>query len=68
MRNLYQDMLIGLFFITGVWCFISGQFVLSTVLFALAATYANTSRRTSWIFCLSSFVYSSQAVTPRAAA
>jgi hypothetical protein len=41
MSNFNKDILIGLMFITGIWTFISGQFIISTVLFGIAATYSN---------------------------
>jgi hypothetical protein len=41
MNDLNKDILIGLVFIIGIWSFISGQFVISTVLFASAAIYSN---------------------------
>jgi len=41
MTDLKKDVLIGLMFIAGIWCFISGQFIFSTVLFATAAIYSN---------------------------
>ncbi|ESS73002.1 hypothetical protein MGMO_39c00010 [Methyloglobulus morosus KoM1] len=44
MRTLYQDILIGIFFISGTWSFISGQFIFSSVLFAGAAIYTNMVR------------------------
>lgn len=47
MSNLYKDVLIGLLFITGIWGFVSGEFIVSTVLFAVAAIYTNMVRRPS---------------------
>ncbi|MEI6706178.1 MAG: hypothetical protein WCK96_03465 [Methylococcales bacterium] len=41
MNDLNKDIFIGLMFIIGIWSFISGQFVISTVLFASAAIYSN---------------------------
>jgi hypothetical protein len=41
MNNFKKDIIIGLMFITGIWSFISGQFIISTVLFAAAAIYSN---------------------------
>jgi membrane protein implicated in regulation of membrane protease activity len=41
MSNFNKDIFIGLMFITGIWSFISGQFIISTVLFAAAAIYSN---------------------------
>ena len=40
MKDFNRDILIGLMFIIGIWSFISGQFVISTVLFASAAIYS----------------------------
>ena len=47
MSNLHKDILIGLLFITGIWGFVSGEFIVSTVLFASAAIYSNMVKRTS---------------------
>ncbi|MDD5580237.1 MAG: hypothetical protein PHY16_13270 [Methylobacter sp.] len=41
MNLLNKGILIGLMVIAGIWNFISGQFVLSTLLFACAAIYCN---------------------------
>ncbi len=41
-----KNILIGLLFITGIWVFISGQFIISTLLFAGAAVYSNMVKRT----------------------
>jgi hypothetical protein len=41
MSNLTKDVFIGLFIITGVWSFISGQFIISTLVFASAALLSN---------------------------
>ena len=41
MNNFNKDIIIGLIFIAGIWSFISGQFIISTVLFASAAIYSN---------------------------
>ena len=46
MSTLHKDILIGLLFITGIWGFISGEFIVSTMLFASAAVYSNVVRRT----------------------
>ena len=45
MSILNKDILIGLFFITGIVGFISGEFIVSTVLFAGAAIFSNILRR-----------------------
>jgi hypothetical protein len=47
MNASLKDIMMGLFFITGVWGFISGEFVVSTILFAVAAIYGNTQRNVS---------------------
>ncbi len=47
MSSKYKDILIGILFITGIWSFISGQFIFSTLFFAVAATYTNIAKRTS---------------------
>ncbi|MGJ0492222.1 hypothetical protein [Methylobacter sp.] len=41
MNNFQKDILIGLIFITGILGFISGKFIISTVLFASAAVASN---------------------------
>jgi len=45
MSSLHKDILIGLMFIAAMWSFISGEFVVSTLLFASAAIYSNTVSR-----------------------
>lgn len=47
MSSLNKDILIGLLFLTGIWSFISGQFIFSTILFAGAAIYSNMVMRTT---------------------
>jgi hypothetical protein len=47
MNTLHKDILIGLLFVAGLWSFISGQFIFSTVLFAGAAIFSNVVMRTS---------------------
>jgi hypothetical protein len=39
---LYRDILIGLMFIFGITGFISGQFIISSILFAIAAILSNS--------------------------
>jgi hypothetical protein len=41
MNNLNKHIIVGLLFVAGIWSFISGQFIISTVLFAGAAIYSN---------------------------
>lgn len=41
MRDLKRDLLIGLMFLTGIFGFISGEFIFSTIAFATAAVYTN---------------------------
>ncbi|WP_459992117.1 hypothetical protein [Methylosoma difficile] len=45
MNDLKHDLVIGLLFIGGIWSFISGQFIFSTILFAGAAVYSNIAKR-----------------------
>jgi hypothetical protein len=45
MNTLNKDILIGLLFITGIWSFVSAQFIISTVLFASAAVFSNMAMR-----------------------
>ncbi len=47
MSILSKDVLIGLLCITAILGFISGEFIVSTVLFASAAIYSNLVRHTS---------------------
>lgn len=46
MSNFNKDIFIGVMFITGIWSFISGQFIISTVIFGAAAIYSNIVIRT----------------------
>ena len=41
MNNLYKDILIGVMFIIGLIGFISGEFIVSSTLFASAAIASN---------------------------
>ncbi len=41
MNSPNKHMIVGLLFVAGIWSFISGQFIISTVLFASAAIYSN---------------------------
>ena len=45
MNNLKKDIVTGLMFIIGIWSFISGEFIFSTVLFGSAAVYSNITLR-----------------------
>ncbi|MFZ2313896.1 MAG: hypothetical protein WAV82_14895 [Methylobacter sp.] len=45
MNDFNKDIFIGLMFVAGTWSFISGQFIVSTVLFAGAAIYSNIALR-----------------------
>jgi len=52
---LYRDILIGLMFIFGITGFISGQFIISSILFAIAAILSNShlhieNKNNSWLF------------------
>ncbi len=40
-KNLYRDIVTGLFFIAGILSFMSGEFVLSTMLFGAASISSN---------------------------
>jgi hypothetical protein len=42
MITFYRDILISVTFVVGIIGFISGQFIISTVLFAIAAVLSNT--------------------------
>jgi hypothetical protein len=39
--NLYRDIATGLFFTTGVFGFMSGEFIISTMLFGAATVFSN---------------------------
>lgn len=41
MNDFNKDVFMGLIFMTGVYSFISGEFILSNVLFASAAVYSS---------------------------
>lgn len=41
MNNLYKDILTGLVFITGLFGFVSGEFIISSTLFAAATIASN---------------------------
>lgn len=41
MNDFKTDIVLGLIFIIGIFGFISGEFIISTVLFASAAIYSN---------------------------
>ncbi|MGY6274469.1 hypothetical protein [Methylomonas sp. MgM2] len=41
MNDLSKDVLIGSLYMLGIWSFVSGLFVISTVLFASAAMFGN---------------------------
>lgn len=41
MNDFYKDILIGMVFITGLLGFISGEFIISSTLFATAAIASN---------------------------
>ena len=40
-NNLYRDIFIGLFLFAGLFSFMSGQFVISTLLFGFASLTSN---------------------------
>ncbi|MDD1620975.1 MAG: hypothetical protein LUQ11_05800 [Methylococcaceae bacterium] len=39
--NLYRDIVSGLLFVTGVFSFMSGEFVISTLLFGVSSLTSN---------------------------
>jgi len=41
MTSIKSDIAIGVLFISGIWAFISGAFIVSTVLFGAAAMLSN---------------------------
>ncbi|WP_347988870.1 hypothetical protein [Methylomonas sp. AM2-LC] len=40
-KNLYRDIFIGFSFITGIFGFMSGEFIISTLLFGMASLSSN---------------------------
>ena len=45
MTDFTKDTIIGLLILTGVWSFISAQFIISTIVFAGAALLSNITMR-----------------------
>jgi hypothetical protein len=41
MIDIKKDLVIGALFVTGIWGFISGAFIISTVMFGAAAMFSN---------------------------
>lgn len=41
MTDLQKDILVGLLFVTGIFVFISGAFIVSAVVFAASAIFSN---------------------------
>ncbi|MGR8936062.1 MAG: hypothetical protein ACU837_17045 [Gammaproteobacteria bacterium] len=41
MNDFSRDILIGAMFVIGIWSFMSGQFIVSAVLFGSAAIFTN---------------------------
>lgn len=41
MTDLHKDIIVGLLFITGLYGFISGAFILSAAVFAVSAIFSN---------------------------
>ncbi len=41
MHSLSKDITVGIMFIVGLFGFISGSFIISTVVFAMAAVFSN---------------------------
>ena len=41
MKDMKRDVIISLMFLTGIFGFISGEFIFSTVIFAVASLYTN---------------------------
>lgn len=39
--NMKKDIIIGSLFLTGIWGFISGAFIISTVMFGASAMFSN---------------------------
>ncbi|WP_200875018.1 hypothetical protein [Methylomarinum vadi] len=43
MNILHKDILVGVLFVSGIFGFMSGEFILSTVMFATATVFSNFS-------------------------
>ncbi len=41
MSDLYKDIFVGIMFLTGVFGFVSGEFIISSTLFAMATLASN---------------------------
>ncbi len=41
MTDFQRDILIGLMFVVGILGFLSGEFIISTIMFAIAAIFSN---------------------------
>lgn len=52
MNELKKDVLIGVFFVSGIFGFMAGEFIVSTVLFAAAAVSSNLRGRVNSRFDL----------------
>jgi hypothetical protein len=50
MKDLKRDILIGLMFLTGIFGFISGEFIFSTLIFATAAVYSNMAFNRQYLY------------------
>jgi len=44
MSNFKQDLIMAVLVIAGLWSFISGQFIISSLLFASAAIFSNAQK------------------------
>ncbi|MDD4915284.1 MAG: hypothetical protein PHW13_09660 [Methylococcales bacterium] len=42
-KNFYRDIAVGLFFMAGVFVFMSGEFIVSTTFFGMASLLSNIS-------------------------
>jgi hypothetical protein len=48
-KNFYRDITTGIFFFSGIFCFMSGGFVLSTALFGTACLVSNLNFETEML-------------------
>ncbi|WP_200875021.1 hypothetical protein [Methylomarinum vadi] len=45
MSEIKRDILVGLLFISGIFGFLSGEFIVSTLVFAAASLFSNLDKR-----------------------
>ena len=48
-KNLYRDIAVGFCYLSGIFGFMSGEFVLSTALFGTASLISNMNFESEWV-------------------